>query len=171
MNLLTKRQKKLVEEYHYLIGGTIKKMNIPEYAKDDYYGFAAEGLCNAAIKYTPAKGAFQSLAITCIVNRINSERRKIFATHKRGFGDAASVSIDDKNSKYILDQKSFERFRDYSQENGFYDFFCCLDDREKIIVKMIEQGYIYDEIAKHLEISVSCVKKIVKKIKRKYSVN
>lgn len=67
--MLTAKQKKLVEDNMALIFFTLKKYNYPV---DEFYDLGAIGLCKAAAKYDPEKGAaFSSYAVQSIRNELS----------------------------------------------------------------------------------------------------
>ena len=143
-------------------------MNIPDYTKDDYYGHAAEGLCSAALCFDSSKGKFKSLAVACIRNRINAERTRSMQIRDGQKSSFVEVFIEDEQVKYDLEEKSVEVFKNnLNLEGTFSDFFRTLNSREVKIVSLIGAGYTYEEISKRIGLSVSGIKKIVKKIRRK----
>lgn len=71
--MLTAEQKKLVEDNQKLIFFALKRFHYPV---DDFYDLAAIGLCKAAAKYDPEKGAtFASYAIQAIRNELGYWKR------------------------------------------------------------------------------------------------
>jgi DNA-directed RNA polymerase specialized sigma subunit len=86
---LSEEQKKIVEENHNLIYYVLHKHKL---SIDKYYGAAAEGLCKAAITYSPDKNTkFSVYAYKCIMNVILTEMRKE-KRKKRSL--ATTVSLD-----------------------------------------------------------------------------
>lgn len=161
---ITLEQQKLVEDHHYLITSTMRNMNIPYYVSDDYYGYAAEGLCNAALKHNPMNGDFRSFAIECIKNRIRSERNRQMVRN-----EALIVqSIDDSNSKYMINKISYEDFKNkFCVEGTFSEKLSFINSREANVLEMIAQGYTYAECADQINMSESGIKKLVKRVRRK----
>lgn len=71
--MLTAEQKKLVEDNQALIFFALKKFHYPA---DDFYDLAAIGLCKAAARYDPEKGAtFASYAVQSIRNELGHWKR------------------------------------------------------------------------------------------------
>jgi len=72
--VLNEEQKKLVEDNIALVHFTLRKHFSASLAKDeDIISAGYEGLCIAAGKYDPERGAFSSLAVQCIRNLIRTE--------------------------------------------------------------------------------------------------
>lgn len=68
---LNDEQRKLVEQNHNLIYSAMRKFGIRRQDFDDYYGFAAIGLCKAAIDYDKTRSkSFSTYAYLCIQNEI-----------------------------------------------------------------------------------------------------
>ena len=64
---LNDEQRKLVEQNHNLIYSAMTKCGIRRQDFDDYYGFAAIGLCKAAIDYDKTRCiSFSTYAYLCI---------------------------------------------------------------------------------------------------------
>lgn len=144
----------------------MKKMCIPSYVRDDYYGFAAEGLCKAAMYYDSSKGKFDPFANQCIKNEINDERKHLFQTDKCK-GNSNAIHFDD----YIenqLEKREYKKFqKSLNIEGTISEVMGRCNYREVKILQMIYEGYTYDEIAQELEMSVSGVKKIMSRIRKR----
>lgn len=127
---LTEEQKKLVEDNYALVWYMIRKF-CKEGQYEEYHGYAAVGLCNAAKTYDSSNSAtFATYASKCIYNEIMKYKRIIGKPNKNGFSllsfnqvvdeesnmtledkisDGSSFSEDYENSEAI--QKAFEKLR------------------------------------------------------------
>lgn len=140
-------------------------MNIPWYVRDDYYGCAAEGLCLAAMDYSPDRGKFSSIAIRYIRNKIADERDRVLNTHKRSF---VELPMEEKNTVYQVD-KMFQKVFENNSIMGchFEDEIRMLSNRDRKIILLKYKGYTVQEIADMENVSRALVRKRMKYIKRK----
>ena len=77
---LNDEQRKLVEQNHNLIYSAMTKCGIRRQDFDDYYGFAAIGLCKATIDYDESKAkSFSTYAYKCMQKEIIAYTRWRFA--------------------------------------------------------------------------------------------
>lgn len=143
--VLTEDQKKLVEDYYYLVQYTIYTYFGSNYARDeDILQIGALGLCDAAAHYDESRGIqFSTYATRCIGNRVSQ-----FHLHKN------------RKKRYSEDQKdvSFNRLFEsgYDIEDSrsnteaealnsvLVQQVLPLSDR---CIKKFVHGYTYSEIA------------------------
>lgn len=73
MDSLTVEQSALAEENERLIYYALKRFGITDI--DEYYGFAAVGLCKAAKYWAPERGKFSTFAMVVMRNELHLARR------------------------------------------------------------------------------------------------
>ena len=158
---MTKQQEKLVTDHHYLIAQCMKICKIPLKFHDDYYGDAAIGLCEAAIKFDELNlniGEFPVYSRTVIVNKIRKLQERNMCKKRY----VIEVPIHRCNN---IEDKIFENNLDIWLI--FYGIYGLLYMKEQIIVKMILEGYTCAEIGDKLGMSGQAIHKRIKKIRKR----
>ena len=158
---MTKQQNKLVTDHHYLIAQCMKICKIPLKYRDDYYGDAAIGLCEAVVKFDESNGTilnFTQYARTIVINKIKMVYRKELSKKR----DIIKVGLSGAQNKK---DESFEN--NFNFRLIFLDLSQLLYMKEQIIVKMILEGYTYAEIGNELGMSGQAIHKKIKKIRRR----
>lgn len=165
--MLTKEQKALVEENIGLIPFTMEKNGIvSDY--DEWYGVLAEGLCLAALNYDSTLSKFSTFAIHCMENKIRHERRKTFASMRRGITISLDepICLEDSHKELTLQDiigtslSVDEQFISFRLEEY-------LTDKELFIIDLLMKGFGQEYIARKLNMSQANVYRILKKIRNK----
>jgi len=160
MEKLTEEQRNFVARNHNLIYYCFLSMKLPKRKWDDYYSYAAEGLCKASKVFDEKRGRFSTIALHIMKKEIYREYTKERAK-KRNADDTASMdSLKDKGREDYFEDKLIRNY-------DFHHFFDKFSEREKNVIKMIYGGYIYDEIAKELGVSKSTIDKDISNMRRK----
>jgi RNA polymerase sigma factor (sigma-70 family) len=164
---------KLIVENQKLVFGVLHKY-YPTWVNDeDLQQIGMIGLCKAADAYDPEKAKFSTLATHAILNEIKRELRKTFTTKRLGSVVSLNECITDSDGScctledYIPGDEDVDYC--YSRE-----LFKKLDEREREILELLEQGYSQIEIAKKMKISKQKVSAMCRKIQlkwRKYYAN
>ena len=139
----------------------MKICKIPLKYRDDYYGDAAIGLCEAVVKFDESNGTilnFTQYARTIVINKIKMVYRKELSKKR----DIIKVGLSGAQNKK---DESFEN--NFNFRLIFLDFSQLLYMKEQIIVKMILEGYTYAEIGNELGMSGQAIHKKIKKIRRR----
>ena len=160
---MTEQQDKLVADHHYLITQCMKICKIPLKFHDDYYGDAAIGLCEAAIKFDRLNlniVEFPAYSRRVIINRIHNLRKR--STRKKR--QLVEVSI---HAGENVEDETFQNNFDFM--STFTAICCLLLVEEQIIVRMMLDGYTYEEIGEELNITRSGVCKRLKRMRRRLS--
>lgn len=165
--MLTKEQKTLVEDNIGLIPFTMKKNGIAS-DYDEWYGVLAEGLCLAALNYDSTLSKFSTFAIHCMENKIRHERRKTFASMRRGITISLDepIRLEDSHKELTLQDivgtslAVDEQFISFRLEEY-------LTDKELFIIDLLMKGFGQEYIARKLNMSQANVYRILKEIRNK----
>ena len=157
---LNDEQRKLVEQNHNLIYSAMTKCGIRRQDFDDYYGFAAIGLCKAAIDYDKTRSkSFSTYAYLCIQNEITVYNKYRFRQKRKGNMNTISYNHmlddwdEDKNEKNIIFKLNFQ------------DKCYTLNNKDRMIVDLKSKGYTYQEIAKMFGTSFQAIQQKIKKMR------
>lgn len=179
--MLNLQQQNIVQQNHQLIYHALHKTVYRSSELDDYYGYAAEGLCKAAKTYNSDKGAFSTYAVHLMQNEIRMEARR----EKRRTNDNNLWSLEQMECEDPVDERDC-----LSEIEEMYDFGWIFDDdekkrkkmiftyiirkiehivsqREREMLKMLIDGKTQTEIGQAFQITQSQVSRNVKKLKTK----
>ena len=157
---LNDEQRKLVEQNHNLIYSAMTKCGIRRQDFDDYYGFAAIGLCKAAIDYDKTRSkSFSTYAYLCIQNEITVYNKYRFRQKRKGNMNTISYNhmLDD------WDEENFEK--NIIFKLNFQDKCYTLNNKDRMIVDLKSKGYTYQEIAKMFGTSFQAIQQKIKKMR------
>lgn len=169
---LNDEQRKLVEQNHNLIYSAMRKFGVRRQDFDDYYGFAAVGLCKAVVGYDESKAkSFSTYAYKCMRTEIAAYNRWRFADKR---DERLTVSynqlmndLDEENEKeysfLLSDKKTNEKNSNFWLI--FNDKIQILNNRDRMIIVLKAQGYTVKEIGKAMNISGQAVHKRLKKLR------
>lgn len=169
---LNDEQRKLVEQNHNLIYSAMRKCGIRRQDFDDYYGFAAIGLCKAAIDYDETRSkSFSTYAYLCIQNEITVYNKYRFRQKRKGDMNTISYNhmLDDwdeyknENSFLLKDEENFEK--NIIFKLNFQDKCYTLNNKDRMIVDLKSKGYTYQEIAKMFGTSFQAIQQKIKRIR------
>lgn len=168
MKRLNEQQRRLVEENHNLIYSFLIKNKLPH---DEYYDILAIGLCKAALRYEPQKGAFSTFVYSVmqceVFHKIRDERRKkdipealvvsfdaVFDTDRAGDVNLLDVVESDINVEaQCLSKIAVE------------SFFRSLDNVSLTILSMRMQGSLQQEIGNRINLSQMQISRKLSKMK------
>ena len=167
---LNDEQRKLVEQNHNLIYSAMTKCGIRRQDFDDYYGFAATGLCKAAIDYDESKAkSFSTYAYKCMRTEIRAYDRWRFADKR---DERLTVSynqlmndLDENEKEYsflLSDEKNNEKNLIFSL--CFDEKIRILNNRDRIIINLKKKGYTNEEIGNALGVTYQAIQYQLKKI-------
>lgn len=168
---LNDEQRKLVEQNHNLIYSAMTKCGIRRQDFDDYYGFAAIGLCKAAIDYDESKAkSFSTYAYKCMRTEIMAYDRWRLADKR---DERLTVSynqlmndLDENEKEYsflLSDEKNNEKNSNFWLIFG--DKIRILNNKDRMIIALKAQGYTIKEIGQVINISAPAVHKRLKKLR------
>lgn len=169
---LNDEQRKLVEQNHNLIYSAMRKFGIHRQDFDDYYGFAAIGLCKAAIDYDETRSkSFSTYAYLCIQNEIMVYNKYRFRQRRKGDMNTISYNhmLDDwdedknENSFLLKDEENFEK--NIIFKLNFQDKCYTLNNKDRMIVDLKSKGYTYQEIAKMFGTSFQAIQQKIKRMR------
>lgn len=168
---LNDEQRKLVEQNHNLIYSAMTKCGIRKQDFDDYYGFAAAGLCKAVVDYNESKAkSFSTYAYKCMRKEIIAYTRWRFAD-KRDERLIVSYNqlmndLDENEKEYsflLSDKKNNEKNSNFWLI--FKDKMRILNNRDRMIVILKAQGHTVKEIGQTINLSAPAVHKRLKKLR------
>ena len=150
---LNDEQRKIVENNHDLIYGYAHKMGI---SIDEYYDILAIGLCKAAKAFDESKGRFSTLAYCCMKNEMcryyeGISKKSCVPDSMVVSYDAQDVRDDIENRKSFLEVLSDpQSYKNAESITMYQEFFDVLNDKEKVVVRYLLEGYTQTEIAEIL---------------------
>ena len=162
---MTDEQEKLVLNNENLIYHILKKYNL---SVDEYYEVGVIGLCKAAISYNSNFGfTFSTYACKCIENGVKLEFRN---QSKRIHPDMLIYidEVDEENNTYL----QIPCPKSNVENNAIAEMYIqkiidTMNDRDKIIIQMIFDGFTQTEIASEMSMSRGNVSRIFRKFKSK----
>lgn len=164
INKLTDEQKQLVEENHKLIYFVLKKLGVPE---DEYYGTAAEALCNAAALFKPNKGmkfstyACRSIENMCFVQMQLKKRECEVPPDKVTYLDATWTANDGDEFKQNISVQSSENIEhDAIFRTIYVDTLEKLPEHHQGMIDMLMRGYRLRDVGEKYGISKERVRQI-----------
>ena len=169
---LTIDQQQFVAENEWLIRYMFyKKFRYLKTTYEFYYGYAAIGLCKAAIAYDKSKGSFFSLAYL----RIKSEMDQAFESEKKDIQPLLSLNnpIDDEDEPDELESKipAPDEWKELEYkilvESVYQKVEHVLKQVEKEAFKLCLYGKTNKEISKMLGIKYDTAKERTSKAKKK----
>lgn len=165
--MLTKEQKTLVEENIGLIPFTMTKNGIAS-DYDEWYGVLAEGLCLAALNYDATVSQFSTFAIHCMENKIRHERRKTFASKRRGITISLDepIHLEDSHKELTL-QDIIGTSLAVDEQFISFNFNNYLTETEFFVIDLLMKGFGQEYIAGKLNMSQANVSRLIKKIRKK----
>lgn len=147
--MLNEEQKKMVEREYIendLVGTFIRKYRLNY---DDYHGLVSESLIKAVLAYDASRGKLSTLFYAIARNDVYNERT-------RNKVDLVGIS----DTIEIQNEEGAEDFYIESFMDG-------LSESEKEIVRYLNDGYNYSEIAKLTGVSNSTITRRMKVIREK----
>ena len=147
--MLNEEQKKMVEREYVendLVGTFIRKYGLNY---DDYHGLVSESLIKAVLAYDESRGNLSSLFYSIARNDVYNERTR---------NKVDLVGISD-----TIEIQNEEGAEDFYLES----FMDGLSESEKEIVRYLNDGYNYSEIAKLTGVSNSTITRRMKVIREK----
>ena len=170
---LNDEQRKLVEQNHNLIYSAMTKCGIRRQDFDDYYGFAAIGLCKAAIDYDESKAkSFSTYAYKCMQKEIIAYTRWRFADKR---DERLTLSYNQLMKDLDEDEKEYSfLLADKKNNEKKLIFFLCFDEqmrilnnKDRLIINLKAKGYTNEEIGNTLGVTYQAIQYQLKKIKNK----
>lgn len=181
---LTEEQRKMVEDNYGLIYTALKKCCL-QYEYEDYYGVAAEGLCNAVRTYDPNRGVkFSTYAMKCMWGACFTEKRK--GRTQRSGNDVTIVSLSDPvpgtdgcciedlvtdGSDFVhayeqstLIRKALDRLAHKYELQGKYDKVKV--DRVYVFKRVCIEGAAQSELAEELGVAQGTISRIARRVKQ-----
>ena len=167
---LNDEQRKLVERNHNLVYSAMTKCGIRRQDFDDYYGFAATGLCKAVVDYDESKAkSFSTYAYKCMQKEIIAYTRWRFADKR---DERLTVSynqlindLDENEKEYsflLSDKKNNEKNLIFSLHFG--EKMRILNNKDKLIIDLRVKGYTNEEIGYALGVTRQTIEYHLKKI-------
>ena len=136
------------------------------YHIDDMRQEASLSLYNACKKYDPSKGfAFSTYAVCCIDGAIKMYLERLNRSRRKNKTSTVAISLDTEVVGYD-DVKLEDTIPAPEKEDVLWIFTDTrLDDRMRLICKLIYEGYTQTEIGKRIGISQVHVSRIITSIK------
>lgn len=135
------------------VRGVIKKYGgIYDKDVDDFYSLANEVICKATISYQPQKNvSFFNFFKSCYIKKMKTEMTRRNSLKRKMDREALSYdaplsSDGDFSYEDIIQDES----KDYENQTEFIldELLSLLNRKERIILKMLMEGYTTDEICK-----------------------
>lgn len=167
---MLKEQTKLVEDNHNLIYYVLNKMHLPD---DDYYDVAAIALCKAAMTFDSERSAFSTYACKymgwALIAQLRTEDRKIRKNEKDVLYYNAMMHEDMEYLEVFADKKVDPE--DAAINKVLADqAMMQLKPRERQIVTMLANGYMWRDVCTAVGISNSGVGQTLKRIRRRLNI-
>lgn len=164
--VLNEEQKKLVEDNIALVHFTLRKHFSASLSRDeDIISAGYEGLCIAAGKFDPKKGAFSSLAVQCIRNYIRTELYYRSKHRNRQVYIDNSITDEDDVTFYKLHGSSDGGYSEIDTQATIEHFEQFLTTEELAVVRMRREEIPTKEIIKRTGLGKSAVYKIINETK------
>lgn len=165
--ILTEEQQKLVENNHNLIYYFCNKKNLDI---EDFYDIFAESLCKAALHYNPQTNSSFSNYVIYIMKKDLADYYKFINRKQRNDENIKLISLDD--NLYDSDESVSKLLGvDYSADVESMiierEIWRILTPKEANIVRLIDNGFSYEEICKTMNCTKSNISKIMNKVKKK----
>lgn len=166
--VLTDQQRKLVEENELLIYSFLHKNHLDI---SEYYGCAAEGLCQAAYKYDPSKGfTFATFAYVVMRNQFLHDMRDEKKWRRFGFTSLDAPVYESRDGNQMFLEPSESGFEDAVEDS----MVLCkalenvkFTDKEKFVLREHLQGVTQKKTSETIGLSQAQVSRIVIKCRRK----
>lgn len=147
--MLNEEQKKMVEREYIendLVGAFIRKYRLNY---DDWHGIVSESLIKAVLAYDESRGKLSTLFYAIARNDVYNERtrRKVDLV---GISDTIEIQNEEGAEDFYIES-----------------FMDGLSESEKEIVRYLNDGYNYSEIAKLTGVSNSTITRRMKVIREK----
>lgn len=173
--MLTQYQKELIDEYYQQYGynhikhciSKVFKRQLEGAVLDDYIGVAEEAICKAALRYKGDKGAkFATFAEMHIVSQLKTVIRD--KNRMKRIPESNIDSLDrvvDPETKSTLGD-IIEYIESDKEDNfiGTYEYLKRLNTKQCIIVILRLLGADFSEIYKLMDMPVSQVKSLIKRM-------
>lgn len=157
----------MVEKNHNLIYSFLQKQHL---SVEDWYGFAAIGLCKAAITFNKEMSHFSTYAYKCMFTYVYSEKRKELQARTIPSNQImyyqTQINDDNGNETNFMNYiPSKENVEDTVLSSVIFDEYNkLLTDRDKKIFALFRDGYTQTEISKIVGCSQSQVSRVKKKL-------
>lgn len=165
---MTEQQQKIVEDNHNLIYSFLQKYHLPI---EDWYGWAAIGLCKAAMTFKDDVSSFSTYAYRCMFNAVMMEKRKetqagTIPEHLIFYYQAEFDAENDGDSISFLETIPSKDDVEWDAISNviFEEFNITLKPRDRVIFQMFQNGYKQREIGR----AVGCSQAQVSRIKKKF---
>lgn len=167
MKQITEEQRILAEKNHNLIYAFLQKYHL---TIEDDYGLAAIGLCKAAMTFKEGVSSFATYAYKCMFTTIMMEKRKERANkhipdNQLLYYQAEMSNTDGDTQNFMNYIRAKENVEDECLSACMFDEYSKrLKDRDKVIFKMLREGYKQTEIAKLVGCSQAKISRVKKKL-------
>ncbi len=170
---MTESQQKFVELNHNLIYSFLQKYHLPV---EEWYGWAAIGLCKAAMTFKDDVSSFSTYAYRCMFTAVFQEKRKetqagtipdhqIFY-YQSGF----DTENDGETISFLETMPSNDDVEGDALANVIFENFNnTLKPRDRLIFEMFRNGYKQKEIGNAVGCSQSQVSRVKKKLEQHLS--
>ena len=160
---MTDEQRKLASENHNLIYSFLNRYN---FDPEEYYGLAAIGLCKAAKLYDESKGNFSTYAYRSMLNNIKHD-----LLYKSRSKRIPENLIDYYNSEFCNDNGEIIEYlslltsdidieKEVLAKIVVETYMNELTDRDRLVLRLLSDGYTHMEIGEIVGISRNTVRKI-----------
>lgn len=155
--MLNKKQKELVELNYKLIFSFLNKK---ELSIEDYYSFAAIGLCNAAKDFNKKECSFSTLAYKYMDNEVIGEIRKELR-YKRNYAHSISIEDIDEYKGVLVDNT--KDVCELAVHNVYYESVISMfETADQNIILMLLNGHKQSEISCMYNVSQSYISRLNK---------
>lgn len=166
--VLSDRQRKLVEENELLIYSFLHKNHLDI---SEYYGCAAEGLCQAAYTYDPSKGfTFATFAYVVMRNQFLHDVRDEKKWRRFGFMSLDAPVYESHDGNQLFIEPSESGFEDSIEDRMILAKAVAsvkFNDREKTIFNKHLQGIPQTKIGQSMGVTQAQISRIVCKCRSK----
>lgn len=171
---MTEQQQKFVELNHNLIYSFLQKYHLPI---EDWYGWAAIGLCKAAMTFKDDVSSFSTYAYRCMFNAVMMEKRKetqagTIPEHLIFYYQAEFDAENDGDSISFLETipSKDDVEADALAKAILDELNKILKPRDRLVFQMFRNGYKQREISRMVGCSQPHISRIKKKLEKYLSV-
>lgn len=169
---MTNEQREFAEKNHHLIYSCAIHYKI---LIEEYYDTLAIGFCKAVINYKPDKGAFSTLAYTCMYMQYLQELRS--GKRARAIPENLVISLDEPinsdldKSCFISDLLPSDTCVESEVliKSAIDEFKSSLSEKEIRVLNLLEEGYAQKDIGKELGLSQPQVSRLLLKMRKRFS--
>lgn len=165
---MTEEQRRLAEENTGLVAYAVSRVihSASDAEREDFLSIGFIGLCEAALKYRPERGAFSSFAYRVITNEIRLELQRR-SRKKRAPGMIVSYQKELTEQHLTLAELIADPHQDVERAAAVHQFVDGLSAWNQRLIRMIAEGYTQSDVGDCLHMTRANVGLTVKSIQKK----